>query len=118
MLSTGGLQLLMQNQIAQSTCYDMLCALTMQEVYCFILPFVIKWVVAALVVSVLVSLFSRLRRQGDHSHSSILAQIHSLLLEGWQRLFRQAPSNQNMLLTLFRVIGRGRTFRALPTSVR
>ncbi len=86
--------------------------------YCFILPFILKWVVAALVVSVLVNLFSRLRKQGDHSHNSVVAQIHALLTEWWQRLFHRAPSNQDMLATFFRLNGRGRTFRAVATSVR
>ena len=90
----------------------------LQEMYCFVLPFVLKWVVAALVVSVLVDLFSTLRKQGDHSHSSVPAQIHALLTEWWQCLFHRAPSNQDMLATVFRLNGRGRTFRALATSVR
>ena len=89
-----------------------------QEVYCFFLPFVLKWVVAALTVSVLVNVFSTLRKEGDHSHSSVVAQIRAMLMEGWQRLFQQAPSNQNMLLTFVRLNGRGRRFRALATSVR
>ena len=92
--------------------------LFLQEVYCFVLPFILKWVVAALVVSVLVNLFSRLRKQGDHSHSSVVAQIRAMLMEGWQRLFQQAPSNQNMLLTFFRLNGRGRTFKAMPSFIR
>ncbi len=84
----------------------------------FILPFILKWVVAALVVSVLVNLFSSLRKQGDHSHSSVVAQIQALLIEWWQRLFEQAPSNLNILGTFFRLNRRGRRFRALATSVR
>ncbi|DBA75406.1 TPA: hypothetical protein ACH3X1_010669 [Trebouxia sp. C0004] len=89
-----------------------------QEVYCFFVPFILKWVVAALVVSVLVNLFSSLRKQGDHSHSSVVAQIQALLVEWWQGLFEQAPSNLNILGTFFRLNGRGRRFRALATSVR
>ena len=84
----------------------------------FILPFILKWVVAALVVSVLVNLFSSLRKQGDHSHSSVVAQIQALVSEWWQRLFQHAPSNLNVLGTFSRLNFRGRRFRALATSVR
>jgi len=84
----------------------------------FILPFILKWVVAALVVSVLVNLFSSLRKQGDHSHSSVVAQIQALVIEWWQRLFQHAPSNLNVLGTFSRLNFRGRRFRALATSVR
>ena len=77
-----------------------------------------KWIVAALVVSVLVNLFSRLRKQGDHSHSSVVAQARDIWLEGWQRLIRHAPSNGHILLVLLKMIGRRRVFKALPTSVR
>jgi len=84
----------------------------------FILPFILKWVVAALVVRVLVNLFSSLRKQGDHSHSSVVAQIQALVIEWWQRLFEHAPSNLNILGTFARLNFRGRRFRALATSVR
>ena len=90
----------------------------MQEVYCFVLPFILKWVVAALEVSVLINLFGRLRKQGDHSHSSVVAQIRVLMTDGWQRMFQQAPSNQNMLLTLVQLNNKRRSFKALATSVR
>ena len=82
------------------------------------LPFILKWVVAALVVSVLVNLFSRLRKQGDHSHSSVVAQVLALLNEWWQRMFERAPSSQSMLLTLFRINGRGRAFKSMPSFLR
>ena len=55
----------------------------LQDVYCFMLPFVLKWVLAALLASVLVSLFSRLRRQGDRSHRGILAQVCALVHDWW-----------------------------------
>ena len=60
----------------------------MQEVYCFILPFILKWLVAALIASVLVTLFSRLRRQGDRSYSTLYAQIRAQFDEWlqWQTL--------------------------------
>jgi len=70
------------------------------------------------VVSVLVNLFSSLRKQGDHSHSSVVAQIQALLAQCWQCLFQQAPSNQNILVTLFRLNGRGRSFKAMPSFIR
>lgn len=69
-------------------------------------------------VGVLVNLFSSLRKQGDHSHSSIVAQIRALLFEWWQRLIEQAPSNLNILGTFSCLNSRGRRFRALATSVR
>ncbi|KAL0034091.1 hypothetical protein WJX79_008239 [Trebouxia sp. C0005] len=89
-----------------------------QEIYVFILPFILKWVVAALVVGVLVNLFSSLRKQGDHCHSSVVAQIQALLAQCWQCLFQRAPSNQNMLVTMFRLNGRGRSFKAMPSFIR
>jgi len=80
----------------------------MQEVYCFILPFILKWLVAALIASVLVSLFSRLRRQGDRSSSSIYAQICALLPEWLQSMRHHVSSSKRTLLILVRLIGRGR----------
>ena len=93
-------------------------AVPMQEIYCFLLPFIVKWVVAALVVSVLVNLFSRLRQQGDHSHSSVVTQVQGLLLEWWQRKIHHAPSSQNMLLSLIKLNGRGSAFKAMPSFIR
>ena len=78
----------------------------------------LKWVVAALVVSVLVNLFTRLRRQGDHTHSSVVAQIHSMLTKLWQCFFYQAPSDKCILDAFYQLTGKGRVFRAIPTSVR
>ena len=69
-------------------------------------------------MSVLVNLFSSLRKQGDHSHISVVAQIQALVIEWWQRLFQRAPSNQNVLVTLFRLNGRGRSFKAMPSFIR
>ena len=90
----------------------------LQELYCFVLPFILKWVVAALVVSVLVNLFSKIRQQGDHSHSSVVHQVRALLAEWWQQVFQRAPSNQNMLLTLFKISGRGKLFKSMPSFLR
>lgn len=90
----------------------------MQEIYCFVLPFIVKWVVAALVVSVLVNLFSRLRQQGDHARSSVVTQVHGLLLQWWQRMMYRAPSSQNMLLSLIKLNGRGSAFKAMPSFIR
>lgn len=103
---------------AQQQSHKLTSCCCAQEIYVFILPFILKWVVAALVVSVLVNLFSSLRKQGDHSHSSVVAQIQALLIEWWQRLFQRAPSNQSMLVTLFRLNGRGRSFKAMPSFIR
>ena len=80
----------------------------MQEVYCFILPFVLKWLVAALIASVLVSLFSRLRRQGDRSSSSIYAQVCALLHEWLQSVCHHILSSKQAHLILVHLIGRGR----------
>jgi len=80
----------------------------MQEVYCFILPFILKWLVAALVASVLVSLFSRLRRQGDRSSTTIYAQIRALFNEWLQSMRHHVLSNKGTLLILVRLIGGGR----------
>ena len=82
------------------------------------LPFVLKWVVAALIVSVLVNLFSRLRRQGDHSHSSLLHCIWDLLTEWGQRILQQVPSSRSMLLSLIKLNGRGKAFKAMPSFIR
>ena len=71
-----------------------------------------------MVVSVLVNLFSSLRKQGDHSHSSVVAHIQALFIEWWQRLIEQAPSNLTILGAFSRLNFRGRRFRALATSVR
>ncbi len=80
----------------------------MQEVYCFILPFILKWLVAALIASVLVSLFSRLRQQGDRSSSTIYAQIRALLHEWLQSMQHRVSSSKRTLLILVRLVGRGR----------
>ena len=93
-------------------------AYAVQEVYCFVLPFILKWVVAALIVSVLVNLFSRLRRQGDYSHSGVLQRIQDLVAEWWQRVFQKAPSSRSMLLSLVKLNGRGRAFKAMPSFIR
>ena len=93
----------------------MKCICLLQEIFCFVLPFILKWIVAALVVSVLVQLFSTLRKKGDHAHSMVVAQIRTLLYEWWQCLFGRAPSNQKLLSTLFRLTGRRRTFHAIAS---
>ena len=85
----------------------MTACLNVQEVYCFILPFLVKWVVAALLTSVLVNLFSRLRCQADRTHISILAQICSLLHDWWQHIVCKAPSSKQILLAMLRLLGRG-----------
>jgi hypothetical protein len=90
----------------------------MQEVYCFILPFILKWLVAALIASVLVSLFSRLRRQGDHSSTTIYAQIRALFDERLQCVRHHVSSNNRTLLILVRLIGRGRVSGRVSKATR
>ena len=90
----------------------------MQEVYCFILPFILKWLVAALVASVLVSLFSRLRRQGDHSSTTIYAQIRALFDEWLQCVRHHVSSNKRTLLILVRLIGRDRVSGRVSKAMR
>ena len=89
-----------------------------QDIYCFVLPFLLKFLVAALVVGVLVDIFSRLRRQGDHSHSSLVTQVCGLLKEWWQRMFQNAPSSLNIMLLLIKLNGRGKAFEAMPSFIR
>ncbi len=90
----------------------------MQEVYCFILPFILKWLVAALIASVLVTLFSRLRRQGDRSYSTLYAQIRTLFDEWLQYLHHYVSSNKQTHLILVHLIGRGRVSERVSKVTR
>ena len=94
------------------------CLECAQEVYCFILPFLVKWVVAALLTSVLVRLFSRLRCQADCTHISILARVCSLLHEWWQCMVCKAPISKQILVTMQELIGRCRTPDKFPIVTR
>ena len=93
-----------------------LCGL--QDMYCFVLPFILKWVVVALVASVLVDVFSKLTKQGDESHMKIHDRLQAMMTERWQQCFRGAPSNSDMLLTLFRLGKKRMGFKTLPTFIR
>ena len=97
-----------------------LCSLHPQDIYCFFLPFILKWVVDALVTSVLVDLFSKLTEKGDETHSGIKLhhRLRALVTEQWQHCFRGAPSNSDMLLTLFRLGRKRGALKMLPTFIR
>lgn len=71
-----------------------------------------------MVVGVLVDIFGRLRRQGDHSHSSLVTQVWGLLMEWWQCMFQSAPSSLSILLLIIKVNGRGKAFKAMPSFIR
>ena len=93
-----------------------LCGL--QDMYCFVLPFILKWVVVALVASVLVDVFSKLTKQGDESHMKIHDRLQAMMTERWQQCFQGAPSNSDMLLTFFRLGKKRMGFKLLPTFIR
>ena len=92
--------------------------LSLQDLYCFVLPFILKWVVAALVASVLVDVFSKLTRLGDKSRMTVTGRLRDMLREAWQQHFQKAPSNSDMLLTFVRVNKRRKTLKLLPSFIR
>ena len=53
--------------------------LSLQDIYCFILLFILKWLVAALVVSVLVNIFSKLNELGDHARVHIYQRLQTVV---------------------------------------
>ena len=115
----GGCRLLVPNADVLHHIWVMSpCLECAQEAYCFILPFLVKWVVAALLTSVLVRLFSRLRGQADCTHISILARACSLLHEWWQCMVCKAPISKQILVTMQELIGRCRTPDKFPTVTR
>lgn len=90
----------------------------LQNLYCFLLPFVMKWLVAALVVSVLVDLFYRLREQGDKSPVTVTTRVQAMIAEAWQQYWRKAPSNIDMLLTFFRLNRKQKSMKTMPSFIR
>ena len=82
------------------------------------LPFVLKWVVAALVASVLVDVFSKLTRLSDKSRMTVTGRMRGMLREAWQHHFQKAPSNSDMLLTFVRVNKTRKSIKLLPTFIR
>lgn len=90
----------------------------LQDIYCFVLPFVLKWLVAAMVVSVLVDVFSKLREQGDKSQITAHDQIQAMVAEIWQQYSQKAPSNSEMLLTFFRLNKARKSLKQLPSFIR
>ena len=93
----------------------MLC---LQEIYCFVLPFILKWTVAAMVASVLVNLFSKLTDQGDKSQMHIHDRIQVMIAEQWQHHFQHVPSNSELLLMLLCWENTHQSLMLLPSFVR
>ena len=77
-----------------------------------------KWLVAALVVSVLVDLFYRLREQGDKSPVTVMSRVQAMIAEAWQQYWRKAPSNIDMLLTFFRLNRKQKSMKNMPSFIR
>lgn len=90
----------------------------LQDIYCFVLPLVLKWVAAALVASVLVDLFRKLTGKGDKVHIHVHERIQAMVQEGWQQRFWDIPSNTDMLLTLFRLNRKRKSLKLLPSFLR
>ena len=82
------------------------------------LPFILKWVVAALVTSVLVDVFSKLTHLGDKSRVTVTGRVRDMLRDAWQQHFLKAPSNSDMLLTFVRVNKRRKSLKLLPSFIR
>lgn len=78
----------------------------------------LKWLVAALVVSVLVNLFSQLREQGDKSPVTVVSRVKAMLTARWQQYYQDAPSNTDMLLSLFRLNRKQKSLKNMPTFIR
>ena len=92
--------------------------LVLQDIYCFILPFILKWLVAALVVSVLVNLFSKLNEIGDHARVHIYQRLQIMAKEGWRHLWNNAPTNSDMLLMMFRLNKKRKSLKLLSSFIR
>lgn len=89
-----------------------------QDIYCFVLPFVLKWVVAALVVSVLVDLFSKLTKRGDRTRMTVHGRVQAMVAESWQQYSQKAPSNTDMLLTFLRLNKSRTSLKQMPSFIR
>ena len=92
--------------------------LSLQDIYCFILLFILKWLVAALVVSVLVNIFSKLNELGDHARVHIYQRLQIMAKEGWQHLWNGAPTNSDMLLMMFRLTKKRKSHKLLSSFIR
>ena len=109
-------------QQADSCCcesvWNLMMPLRLQDIYCFVLPLILKWVVAALVVSVLVNLFSKLTELSDKSPISVRQRMQHMVIEGWQCHFQHAPRNADILLTLFWLNKQRKSLKLLPSFIR
>ena len=92
--------------------------LLLQDIYCFVLPFILKWLVAALVVSVLVDLFSKLNELGDKARVHIYQRIRIMTREAFQHYWNKAPSNADMLLLMFRLTRKRKSLKLLSSFIR